>query len=143
LAYRGLGAGSIQGQVLGRNVEQFRGGLVFKATRLVYHSSLGSSVKKKKKGPGPARGEAWRSPSSFPMILHLLSRESHLLLGKEIQIPWRKDGPLKLSRWFSGFGPVGCQQRSLSLLDQASGFRVNVVTKHLNLKTSRCRLSTF
>ena len=31
-----------------RNVELFRGGLVFKAHRLLYHSTLGSRVMKKK-----------------------------------------------------------------------------------------------
>ena len=31
-----------------RNVEQFRGGLVFKAHRLVYHSTLGLGILKKK-----------------------------------------------------------------------------------------------
>jgi len=31
------------------NVERFRGGLVFKAHRLLYHSTLGSRVLKKKK----------------------------------------------------------------------------------------------
>jgi len=42
---------SIQEQPLGRNVKRFRGGLVFKAHRLFYHSTLGSRVimKKKKK----------------------------------------------------------------------------------------------
>jgi len=39
-------------QLLSRNVERFRGGLVFKAHRLLHHSTLGSSViKKKKKKP--------------------------------------------------------------------------------------------
>ena len=32
-----------------RNVKRFRGGLVFKAHRLLYHSILGSRIKKKKK----------------------------------------------------------------------------------------------
>jgi len=32
-----------------RNVKRFRGGLVFKAHRLMYHSTLGSRVIKKKK----------------------------------------------------------------------------------------------
>jgi len=32
-----------------RNVKRFRGGLVFKAHRLLYHSILGSRVIKKKK----------------------------------------------------------------------------------------------
>ena len=34
---------------LGRNEKRFRGGLVFKAHRLLYHSTLGSRVIKKKK----------------------------------------------------------------------------------------------
>ena len=45
---------SIQEQLLSRNVERFRGGLVFKAHRLLYHSTLGSIVIKKQKN-------AWRS----------------------------------------------------------------------------------
>jgi len=36
-------------QLLCRNVNRFRGGLVFKAHRLVYRSTLGSRVTKKKK----------------------------------------------------------------------------------------------
>ena len=36
-------------QLLRRNVNRFRGGLVFKAHRLVYHSTLGLRVMKKKK----------------------------------------------------------------------------------------------
>ena len=34
-----------------RNVKRFRGGLVFKAHRLLYHSTLGLEVIKKKKKP--------------------------------------------------------------------------------------------
>jgi len=37
------------GQQLHRNVQRFRGGLVFKAHRLLYHSTLGLRVMKKKK----------------------------------------------------------------------------------------------
>jgi hypothetical protein len=37
---------SIQEQLHRRNVKRFRGGLVFKAHRLVYHSALGSRVRK-------------------------------------------------------------------------------------------------
>ena len=40
---------SIQEKLLRRNVKRFRGGLVFKAHRLLYHSTLGSRVTKKKK----------------------------------------------------------------------------------------------
>ena len=36
-------------QLLGRIVKRFRGGLVFKAQRLSFHSTLGSIVIKKKK----------------------------------------------------------------------------------------------
>ena len=39
---------SISEQLLSRNVKRFRGGLVFKAHRLVYHSTLGLIVIKKK-----------------------------------------------------------------------------------------------
>ena len=39
----------IQEQVLRRNVKRFRGGLVFKAHRLGYHSTLRWRVIKKKK----------------------------------------------------------------------------------------------
>ena len=38
------------------NVKRFRGGLVFKAHILLYHSTLGLSVTKKKKKAGPFRG---------------------------------------------------------------------------------------
>jgi len=51
--YRGI---SIQEEVLSRNVERFRGGFVFKAHRLLYHSTLGLMVKKKKKKKKVPRG---------------------------------------------------------------------------------------
>ena len=44
---------SIQDQLLRRNVKRFRGGLVFKAHRLLYHSTLGLRVIKKKKKVDP------------------------------------------------------------------------------------------
>jgi len=40
---------SISEQLLRINVQRFRGGLVFKAHRLLYHSTLGLRVIKKKK----------------------------------------------------------------------------------------------
>ena len=40
---------SISERLLRRNVKRFRGGLVFKADRLLYHSTLGLRVIKKKK----------------------------------------------------------------------------------------------
>ena len=40
---------SIQEQLIRRNVKRFRGGLVFKAHRLLYHSTLGLGVIKKKR----------------------------------------------------------------------------------------------
>ena len=39
----------MQEQMIGKNVERFRGGLVSKAHRLLYHSTLGSRVMKKKR----------------------------------------------------------------------------------------------
>ena len=42
------------GRVPGSNVQRFRGGLVFKAHRLLYHSTPGVGVIKKKKYRGPA-----------------------------------------------------------------------------------------
>ena len=39
----------VRRQLPSRNVERFQGGLVSKAHRLLYHSTLGSRVKKKKK----------------------------------------------------------------------------------------------
>ena len=49
---------SIQEQLLRRNVKRFRGGLVSKARRLLYHSTEGLGVikeKEKKKNLPPAR----------------------------------------------------------------------------------------
>ena len=43
---------SIQEQLLRRNVQRFRGGLVFKAYRLVYHSSVGWKEIKKNEEEG-------------------------------------------------------------------------------------------
>jgi hypothetical protein len=52
LGCRNLGYGlSILEQLLHRIVKRFRGGLVFEAHRLLYHSTLGSRVIKQKKGP--------------------------------------------------------------------------------------------
>ena len=42
---------AIEDQLLRRNVKRFRGGLVFKAHRLLYHPTLGSRVIKKKTVP--------------------------------------------------------------------------------------------
>jgi len=39
--------------ILYRNVQQFRGGLVFKAHRLLYHSTLGLRVIKNRRGGLP------------------------------------------------------------------------------------------
>ena len=45
-----------QEQMLRRNVKRFRGGIVFKAHGLVYHSTLGLRVIKKKKTSACAVG---------------------------------------------------------------------------------------
>jgi len=46
-------------QLLYRNVQWFRDGLVFKAHRLVYHSTIGLRVIKKKKTEHDTREQAW------------------------------------------------------------------------------------
>ena len=45
----------VGGQLLYRNVQRFRGGLVCKAHRPLYHSTLGLRVIKKKKGTHPTQ----------------------------------------------------------------------------------------
>jgi len=62
-----VSAGARREQPLGRNVKRFRGGLVFKAHRLVYHSTLGMRVIKQRRedqsvaGAGGARALDWIS----------------------------------------------------------------------------------
>jgi len=57
--------------LLYKNVQRFRGGLVFKAHRLVYHSTLGSRVIiKKKKAPPPE--EQPPIPSHPSLGVHLV-----------------------------------------------------------------------
>jgi hypothetical protein len=59
-------------ELLSRNVERFRGGLVFKAHRLVNHSTLGLRVIKKKKHLEDSLrttlllAVAWLTPCSSP-----------------------------------------------------------------------------
>ena len=57
---------SIQDQLFRRNVKQLRGGLVSKAHRLLFHSTLGSRIIKKKKnlGAGSRPLDAGRSPAT-------------------------------------------------------------------------------
>jgi len=45
-------------QLLRRNVKRFRGGLILKADRLLYHSTPGSRVSKKKEEKGGGIREA-------------------------------------------------------------------------------------
>ena len=54
---------SISEQLLCRNVKRFRGGLVFKARRLVYHSTLGWKVMKKKRQPSRGGLGSTQGPS--------------------------------------------------------------------------------
>jgi len=49
--------GSRMERLLHRNVNRFRGGLVFKAYRLVYHPTLGLRVMQKKRKDGEALRE--------------------------------------------------------------------------------------
>jgi len=58
------------GGVLHRKMQRFRGGLVFKADRIVYHSTLGLRVIKKKGGAAREAPVA----SSHEQVLCLLPR---------------------------------------------------------------------
>ena len=49
VTFAGLATFSIQEQLLRRKVKRFTGGLVFKAHRLLHHSTIGLRVTKKKK----------------------------------------------------------------------------------------------
>ena len=80
----------MQGQLLTRIVVQFRGGLVLKAHRLLYHSTLGSRVIKKKKREGAyAVGESGRS------LVHSRSCEDRVLDGPASGTKGSKGGPYK------------------------------------------------
>ena len=63
--------------LLHRNVQRFRGGLVFKAHRLLYHSTLGLRVIKKSRrnvahtrqtGPASGPGVQLKAPEIFDMV---------------------------------------------------------------------------
>ena len=60
---------SIEEQLLRRNVKWFRGGLVFKAHRILYHSTLGFRIIKKKNRPDVG-GEL--DPAYAPAVLVLV-----------------------------------------------------------------------
>jgi hypothetical protein len=51
---------SIKGQLLCKNVKRSRGGLVFKVDRLVYHSTLGLRVIKKRRRRGSNKRSRFR-----------------------------------------------------------------------------------
>jgi len=103
-------------QLLSRNVNRFRGGLVFKAHRLVYHSTLGLRVIKKKKtlagtrvGRAGQRTVCTRAsregdmpPTAFERIWHILvgraegetekGREGERERGREGERARKRDG---------------------------------------------------
>ena len=62
-------------QVLGRHVERFRGGLVFKAHEMVFHSTLGSTVIKKKE-------KKWTQLGAHPGLDHLPAQLGEGLEGR-------------------------------------------------------------
>ena len=65
------------GRSLDRTVQRFRDGLAFKARRLLYHSTLGLRVIKKKDA-----------------LFAQVERQRHLPFGKrEFKRPWREAGP--------------------------------------------------
>ena len=64
-------------QLLRRNVTRFRGGLVCKAHRLVYHSTLGSRVIKKKKRRSARPGNRGVAAIRIPRVPALRARVHH------------------------------------------------------------------
>jgi len=81
---------SIEEQLLSRNAERFRGGLVFKARRLLFHSTLGSrGIQKKKR-----RAES-SADQNVPVAVRHLPRESEerLYWTRKFKLPWREAGP--------------------------------------------------
>ena len=86
---------SILEQLLRRNVRRFRGGLVFEAHRLLYHSTLGWRVIKKKK--------------KKKKLLGSRANESALFRGLRVSTP--KHG--------LGFRDVGCMDHTHNTLKPA------------------------
>ena len=75
---------STEKQLLSRNSERFRGGLVCKAHRLLYHSPLGSRVIKKDKAGGKEVGAETRSVSKHfckVVVLKLRTSPPSLVCG--------------------------------------------------------------
>ena len=69
-------------QLLSRNVKRFRGGLVFKAHRLLYHSTLGSRVIKEKKNViKTCKSQGVRTVYSIYSIPHPNNRERLCFIG--------------------------------------------------------------
>ena len=65
----------------GDNLHRFRGGLVFKAHRRLYHSTLGSRVIKKKEPSG--------SPLAFKIRRRSVLRLTHLMVQSQITLALR------------------------------------------------------
>jgi len=93
-----------------RNVQRFRGGLVFKAHRLVYHSTLGLRViKKKKKGTWmrqalrTARTKSERELEAHRLLYHstLGSRVTKKKVGGvATSVAILEFSPIWLRNWF-------------------------------------------
>ena len=67
-------------------MERFQGGPVFKAHRLLYHSTLGSRVIKKKKGRGQDRGDEGGAHGDRGALQHGGGAERPVLGGPCIPI---------------------------------------------------------
>ena len=97
-------------QLLHRNAQRFRGGVVFKAHthRLLYRSTLGSSVMKKKKSTVP---EEYSSPKDSSTSIRAPSRSP-------VPAPPGVPSPLPLLPLY------GCRVQDSGIRVQGSGFRV-------------------
>ena len=84
---------------LRRNVKRFRGGLVFQTHRLLYHSTLGLRVIRKKKKKGK---EGLQAPARLLKMLYLSLRGRHI--GRACE--FREGGPSSV-RTVSGRARLG------------------------------------
>ena len=77
-----------------RDVNRFRRGLIFKAYRLVYHSTIGLRIiKKKKKIWGVLSAGVGVAPLLRNLRTHLPEGSCKATWKRELKLPWREAGP--------------------------------------------------
>ena len=110
-------------------MKRFRGGLVFKAHRLGYHSTLGSRVIKKKKKMPPAEATVFlfdaftHLPSETKFFIDNLLIQFHFVI---VKIRWTGLAPCEAGGRDSGFRASGFEIQDSGVF----GFRAWGVGKH-------------